>query len=259
MTVIDETHIKKLIQLEDHIHYAELPPPGVEPFVCISRTSTIVLSAPHGARTFRNNLQEVWHEEDEYTASMALLLADICQTSVIATIWRTEESDPNEHGEARSAYKRALRNLTETNQPRPSWLIDLHGAGMDSKYLSDGQKLDIGKGKKTTYLPDEDDRKLREIIESRLGKGSIDRKGKSGFDAAGDHRMAAFAYNDLGLSSVQIEMKPSVRIPSRRADASMFAKEGSYSAELNDVIAMLQSLVDFIEYIQTKSKPDTKK
>lgn len=137
-------------------------------------------------------------------------------------------------------------------------MIDLHGAGKDSKYLSDGQKLDIGIGQKPKYIPDEDDCELRKIFVKWLGKESIDRKEKSGFDAAGDHRMAAFAYNDLGLSSVQIEMKPSVRIPSRRADASMFAKEGSYSAELNDVIAMLQSLVDFIEYIQTKGKPDTK-
>lgn len=256
MPTIDASHLQQLIQMESQVHYGELPPPGVEPFVCILRNSPIVLSAPHGARTFRNNTTEIWHEEDEYTAGMALLLSELCQTSVIATVWRTEESDPNEHGETRSAYKRALRHLVELSNPKPTYLIDLHGAGEDSNRIAITQKIDLGVGRRAEYLPPNESRALKEILEKGLGKGSTERNGKPGWDAENENRISAFAHNVLGLSAVQVEMKPSVRIPLRRIDASMYSKLGSKfsgpcSAEQKDVIAMLQALVDFIEFIKT--------
>src|SRR6266536_2014367 len=99
MIILAEHTIERLIQIEAGIHYTELPPPERTPFVVVRRDSPIILSAPHGAITYRNNGKEIWHEEDEYTVGMALLLSELCKTSVIATIWRTEDSDPNEHGE----------------------------------------------------------------------------------------------------------------------------------------------------------------
>ena len=137
MTILADYIIERLIQIEVGVHYSEIPPPGRQPFVILDRNSPIILSAPHGARTFRFNDDEIWHEEDEYTASMVLMLSDLCQTSVIATIWRTEESDPNEHPENRSSYKRELRRLVE--QGRIRWLIDLHGASITSKNLASVQ------------------------------------------------------------------------------------------------------------------------
>jgi hypothetical protein len=251
MLTIEASHIQRLIEIESQVHYGELPPPSIDPYVCILRNSPIVLSAPHGARTFRNNTSEIWHEEDEFTAGMALLLSELCSTSVIATIWRTGESDPNEHGETRSAYKRALRRLTDISQPKPAWLIDLHGASEGSDRMADTQKVDLGTGKKHDYLPVKVNQDLKEKLENRLGKGSTVRNNNLGWDAGDEHRMAAFAHNVLGLSSVQIEMKPSVRIPLRRIDASMYSKTGPYSADHKDVIAMLQALVDFIEFLKT--------
>jgi hypothetical protein len=83
MTTLPENIIEKLIQIEAGIHYFESPEPGQMPFVVIERESPVILSAPHGAMTFRNNHTESWHEEDEYTAGMALLLSEICNTSVM--------------------------------------------------------------------------------------------------------------------------------------------------------------------------------
>lgn len=249
MTIINQMHVQRLIQIESQIHYGELPPPGMQPFVSIQRNSPIILSAPHGARTFRNNNTEIWHEEDEYTAGMALLLSEICQTSVIATTWRTEESDPNEHGENRSGYKRALRQMVECGNPRPKWFIDLHGASQISPRMAENQKVDLGTGRNSAYM----DAAIKEILvkklDERLSKGAADRAGEKGWDAEGEHRMASFA-KTLGLSSVQIEMKPGVRVASRRVDASMYQKNtaqgGPYAAQPEQVIAMLQILVDFI-------------
>jgi hypothetical protein len=250
MPIIDSTHLQRLIEIESHVHYGELPPPGINPFVCIQRNSLVVVSAPHGARTFRNNTTEIWHEEDEYTAGMALLLAEICQTSVIATIWRTEESDPNEHGEGRSTYKRTLRQLVDTANPKLAWLIDLHGASNDSAKMAPTQMADLGIGKRKDYLPNNAKQKLIAFLEKDLGKGVVEREDKSGWDAENENRIAAFAHDALHLSSMQIEMKPSVRVPLRRIDASMYGKAGPYSADENNVIAMLQALVDYIEFLK---------
>ena len=251
--ILPEHIIERLIQIETGIHYTELPLPERAAFVVKTRESSVILSAPHGAITFRNNNDEIWHEEDEYTGGMALLLSEICATSVIATIWRTEDSDPNDHGEARSAYKQELRRLVENTNAR--CLIDLHGASEDSTSLASEQKVDLGIGKDDKYLPTKAYESLRSILERHLGKGVAERNGKVGFKAEGKNRIAAFAHQTLGLNSVQIEMKPSVRVPLRRIDSSMYQKNsskygGPYSALPQNVLGMMQSLVEFIEYVK---------
>jgi hypothetical protein len=251
--MIDPTHIQYLIEIESHVHYGELPPPGMSPFVSVSHDSPVILSAPHGARTFRNNNLEIWHEEDEYTAGIAILLAQLCQTSVIATIWRTEESDPNEYGEDRSTYKRELRRLVDATHA--GWIIDLHGASADSANLADEQGIDLGVGKDNDYLPTDAYKTFRAFLEKNIGKGIAERNGKPGFKAQDPNRIAAFGCKTLGLNSVQVEMKPNVRVPMRRIDSSMYQKSSSryggfYSAPQDKIIGMLESLVEFIEYIK---------
>lgn len=253
MTTLTQQTIIKLIQIESEIHYTELPPPERAPFVVIRRESPIILSSPHGAITFRNNDDEIWHEEDEYTSGMALLLSELCETSVIASIWRTEDSDPNEYGEARSLYKRELSRLVETANAR--WLIDLHGASEDSVNLASEQKIDLGIGKDNDYITKTAYTSLVNILENHMGKKVANRNGKTGFPAQNKNRIAAFAHQTLGLNSVQIEMKPSVRVPLRRIDSSMYQKSlskfgGPFSAPTQIVLEMMQSLVEFIEFLK---------
>lgn len=257
MKSLPQDAVLKLIQIESAVRYADAPQHGQPPFVAVVRGSRVILSAPHGAKTFRNNRDEIWHEEDEYTAGMALLLAEICGVSAIATIWRTDDSDPNEHAEERSLYKRELRRLIETVNAR--WLIDLHGAGEDSPRLSALQKVDLGIGAGDEYLPHEVYANLVGALEKHLGKDAAERNGMPGFRAAGKNRIAAFAHRELGLGAVQVEMKPSVRVALRRVKSSAyrrnsFALDGPYSAPPQDVLGMMNALAEFIGFLETLSR-----
>ncbi len=253
MRVLANHIVKRLIQIELGVHYGELPPPEHEPFVVIERNSPIVLSAPHGAITFRNDGKEVWHEEDEYTAGMALLLSEVCGTSVIATVWRTADSDPNHSPKERSGYKQAFDKLLSTRKIR--WVIDLHGAKEKNDRLADSQSIDLGAGDKNEYLPFGVYQILVQFIENYLGCGATDRKDRKGIRASTSETIAAFAHSFAGVSSLQLEIKPSVRVPLRRVDASMYKKEikdggGPYSAPSHQVLGMLQAITDFIEHLQ---------
>jgi len=249
MTILPENIIEKLIQIEAGIHYFESPKPGQMPFFVIERESPVIISAPHGAMTFRNNHMETWHEEDEYTAGMAILLSEISNTSVIATTWKTEDSDPNEHDEDRSVYKQELRRLAQSANAR--CVIDLHGVGEDNPRLFEKQRVELGTGSRDEYMPVEVHKALVAFLNKNLGKNAAYRNGRLGFRAEGNNRIARFSYQTLGLHSVQIEMKPSVRVPLRRENSSAYQKGGPYSALPQNVTGMLRSLVEFIGFLNT--------
>jgi len=242
MVTITQEHLERLVQIESHIHYGELPPPEVLPFVVTERNSRVVLSAPHGARTFRNSAKQRWHEEDEYTAGMALLLSELCYTSVIATTWRMDNADPNDTQVC--DYKNALRDLAQNQGIR--FLIDLHGAAQDcAKVPHSWVDLGTGVGRSQSMTPAQ----LREFkfcIQRRLGNGTVSH---NKWRAAGTGCVRTFSWNSLHVRAVQVEMKPCVRVPIRRTDASSFASRGPYSAAPDQVIGMMQALADFIDYL----------
>jgi hypothetical protein len=143
------------------------------------------------------------------------------------------------------------------NKTKAKWLIDLHGAAKVNNRLAENQLVDLGVGNNNDYLPSSELDKLRALIEQYLGNEATDRKDKQGFKASNPNRIAAFAHKTLSISSVQIEMKPQVRIPLRRVDSSVFTKSleeggGQFSASPQKVLGMLQALVDFIEYLKFK-------
>jgi len=106
MIEITLRHINRLIEIESSVQYDKAPPNGEQPYIITNRQSPILISAPHGARTKRDNKDEFWHEEDEYTAGMARLLGEICGVSVIAMVARSDTYDPNYHDEKKSDYKK---------------------------------------------------------------------------------------------------------------------------------------------------------
>jgi hypothetical protein len=259
MKILSSQQVDKLIEIEEHIHYKESPPDDISPFVIIERASPVLISAPHGCRTYRARNGETWHDEDEYTAGMAMLLSELCSVSVIATIWQTGDSDPNdtkendEQTKRSSPYKKAMRELCGRGI---SWVIDLHGASLKSEPMASTQLVDLGSGKEGRSFPGEQLRMLRIIIENNLGVGATDRKGKTGWPASVEGRsITAFVHEKLKKNAVQIEMKPAVRVAYRRVDATMFDKPisdggGPYTAQACQVLGMMQSLVDFIEYLK---------
>ena len=105
MTLITSEHISRLINLESKVNYDKSPLEGKDPFIVIENDSKVLISAPHGARTFRNNTEQIWHEEDEYTAGMALLLGELCSVPVIATSCRNDVYDPNYMANDNISYK----------------------------------------------------------------------------------------------------------------------------------------------------------
>jgi hypothetical protein len=190
---------------------------------------------------------------------MALLLGELCQVSVIATLWRTDDSDPNdtkendEQEKRSSHYKKAVRELCEQGI---LWVIDLHGAGQDTSNMADAQLVDLGLGLSGNQsLPLGPSQYLIKAIEGTLSENSTKRHGKDGFPASvTDRSISAFVHQTLKKHAVQIEMKPSVRVAYRRIDSSMYRKNtsygGPYSAPSQNVIAMIQALVEFINYLK---------
>jgi len=237
--------IQRLITIESCIHYGEPPPPTMPPFVCVEHDSPILVSAPHGTRAFRNNDKEVWHEEDEYTAGMALLLAERCKVSAIANIWRSDECDPNHHGEERCPYKKTMQDLVRRKKVR--WVLDLHGAAEDSKDMYKSVVAVGTRDKNSPSLPHEDRDHLKSLIESEFGAGAVS---LTAFQAKGEGTVTAFCQATLKIQAIQIEMKPSVRVPLRRTDASAFAKHGPYEALPFSVFRMLYALEQFIDHLR---------
>lgn len=240
MIEIVRDDVNQLVDIESRVHYAETPPPGRESFVVVRRRSPVVLSAPHGAITYRHNARELWHQEDDYTAGIALLLSERCATSALATIWRDAESDPNDHLERHSPYKRALRRLIQDTGAR--WVIDLHGLADAS--LPRPRLVDLGTRKEKASLPSDQLDRLVGLIESRLGRGTVHH---NKFSAYRENRtITAFSHGALRLYAVQVELKSAVRVPFRRTDATAFAESGPFSADPEKVIGLLQALADFV-------------
>jgi hypothetical protein len=247
MVTLTAADLAKLVSIESHVHYGEPPPPGREPFVYRRRSSPVLISAPHGAMTRRNSRHEEWHQEDDYTAGLALLLAERCRTSVIATLWRTDGEDPNHHVEGNSAYKRALKSLVEKGDTR--WVIDLHAARDES--MPRDVLVDLGTRREKQSLPPAHLAELARMIEGHLGAGSVSH---NIFPARVNRRtITAYSHGVLGLQAVQIEMKSAVRVPERRVDATAYAESGPFAARPHNVVGMLQALADFVGYVSQES------
>ena len=256
MTQITLEHVQRLIQIESEIHYNEAPPPSENPFVVVRRDSPVLLSAPHGARTWRNSNKEKWHEEDEYTTGMVLLLSELCGTSAIATTWRIDDYDPNWRPSC--AYKDAVAELIDLANAR--YVIDLHGAALHSTILDPDQTVDLSfrSEKEGERSMDEHHVKALEIY-LQVPDSSCDPAcfivRRNRFGAGRKRTITTFVYefgkeSKLKVQAIQIEMKPQVRIAQRFPTATLYKRYGPYDADLNCVIHMLQALANFIDYLK---------
>lgn len=255
---ITADHISQLIHLESEVRYNESPRNG-NPFVVVEHNSPVLLSAPHGARTFRNNKEQIWHEEDEYTAGMALFLGHHCGVSVIATNFRNDIYDPNYTVDLQVPYKRELLSLIKKHHIR--FVIDLHGAALNSNFLAPQQTIDLGLRQRTGTEDPSMDIAHVEILERMLldPNNQFDPDcfvvGRNKLAGAGDGTVITFASEQviegtkLHVQALQIEMKPQVRVAYRFPTATLYTSCGPYSARIENVIHMLQALVNFIEYL----------
>ncbi|MFC2043440.1 hypothetical protein ACFLUA_04750 [Chloroflexota bacterium] len=259
MIEITSEHIQQLIEIESKIQYSSLPPLGREPFTIINRDSSVLLSAPHGAITFRNSVNEIWHEEDEYTAGLALLVSDLCQSSVIATKFKNDHYDPNYVRDDNVRYKRAIRSMIERSGVK--YVLDLHGAALKSPKLAPAQTIDLG------YRHDSDHErsmgedhilKLEQLFQAPIEKydPSCFVVGRNKFPARGSGTITSFVFYCFGFNtdhkvqSVQIELKPQLRIARRFPSASLYKSCGEFEADPACIMHTLDVLVGFIEYLK---------
>lgn len=259
--MVDITHeyIDRLIALESQVNYRTQPPVGEESFTVIDRESPILISAPHGARTFRNNSDEVWHEEDEYTAGIAQLLGEICEVSVIATVFQNNQYDPNNVRDDNVAYKQAIRSLIEDSGVK--FVLDIHGAALNSPTLASNQTIDIGyrnNSNQERSMDEEHILKLEQLLEATENKCDPDCfiVGRNKFPARGRGTITTFVFCCFGfvtnhkVQSVQIELKPQIRVVQRFSTATLYKSCGEFSADPGCMIHLLQALANFINYLK---------
>ncbi len=249
MVRISAEHIKRLVQLESAVHYNLTPPEGTAPFVVVERGSPVLLSAPHGARVFRNDKNQRYHDDEEYTAGFALLLGELCNVSVIATTWQTEGSDPN-HTPV-SPYKMALGDILDKGRVR--YVLDLHGAALNSSRLPADETIDLGfRGEQEGLrsMAEEHVSELERLLGAD-GKGCAPAclvVGRNGYRAKSAGTVTTFCHR-RGVQVVQIELKPQVRVARRFPAATLYRTCGDYAADPRCITHVLQSLADFIGYL----------
>ena len=257
MVTITLDHIRQLIQREAGVHYNEPHPQGEAPFVVVRRQSPVLLSAPHGARTYRNNAGERWHEEDDYTAGMVLLLSELCGTAAMATMWRIDDYDPNYYEAC--PYKEALGKLIQEAGIR--YVIDLHGAALNSTTLDPNQTIDLGFRSEQDGERSMDEQYIRELEHClQVTDNDCDPAcfviGRNRFAAKGRGTITTFAHHQFvpgtqeRVQAIQIEMKPQVRIAHRFPTATLYKSCGHYDADPHCVVHTLQALANFVGHLK---------
>ena len=190
---------------------------------------------------------------------MALLLAEICPVSAIALTYQSNSYDPNYTPDDNVAYKQALRRLLTENHVL--YVIDLHGAALNSPTLSPQQTIDLGlRQKDLSASPSMNLTHVEELERLlRQTEGECDSDcfvvERNRFPGAGQGTITSFACSqiipgtDIHVQAIQIEMKPQVRIAHRLPTATLYKSCGPYDAYPTCVWHMLEALIGFIEYL----------
>ena len=198
----------------------------------------ILISAPHGARHLRNGS---WKEEDEYTSSIAIKLAELTGAHVIYVKNRTTE-DPNHDKVA--GYKYAIKKVVKDYGIK--FLADLHGADKDRDF-----KVCVGiisKDPKECSCPS-----FKDIIEEVFSGFQNPIFNLEGLSAADPGTVTYFARHKCeGLESAQFEINAKYRIVERKPDSSK-AIEGeddpNFKAKEEDVLELIKLMQKLINEI----------
>lgn len=118
--------LERLIALEHEIQYNQPPRDGERPFAYEPGRLPILLSAPHGAEHLRNGR---YKEEDEYTASIARLVAGNTGAHVLYS-YAQSDSDPN--WDRHAPYKERLSEIVD--EAGITFVLDIHGMSNRHKF-----------------------------------------------------------------------------------------------------------------------------
>ena len=201
----------------------------------------ILISAPHGARHWRNNN---WKEEDEYTASIAIMLAELTNAHVIYVKNATRE-DPNYIEESR--YKDKINEVV--NKYGIKFILDLHGADKKNPF-----KVGVGIINRNTNkcsCPT-----FKETMRGAFTGFQEEVFNPPGFTAAHSGTITYFARNKLGIEAAQIEINAKFRIVARKSESAKAKKgeEPDYMAKEKDVLELIRVIERLIIEINDKIK-----
>lgn len=204
--------LERLVELESEIEYKTPPATGEAEFVYTAGQRPVLLSAPHGAAHTRNGRLK---EEDDYTAGIARLVAEITGAHVIYS-WRKSATDPNYVAEV--PYKQALRAIAA--RQRIGFVLDIHGC---AAYRDFGIGLGTMRGQS---CPDHYRLILRTFSRAGYHPGGpwlsrldVDRTFTAG-DGQRQETITRFAAQQLRLPTAQIELNAYLRVVRRFPDAS---------------------------------------
>jgi hypothetical protein len=234
MLTVTEADIQELIDFErDQVTYQEPDPRSVKGFVVLKGKCPVVVSAPHGARCYRERDPGHCHEEDEYTAAIAHWLHRHLD---VPAIYTRERSDLDPNDEPKCPYKEALAGLIAETQPR--FVLDIHGANQKHDFA-----IDLGcRVKYKDDIPSCAPQFVDKIKQIWGGKGiSVNH-----FAAHGPGTVSTFVSEKLGIPVMQVEINALYRIPKRKPDATI---KDPLSADPEKIKRLLRTLAAFIQYV----------
>ena len=227
--------LARLKKLESDVRYQECPKDDEPEFRYVPGEVPILISAPHGAvHTRAGRLKE----EDEFTAGIARLVAELTNTHVLYAR-RISRTDPNWDSDA--PYKDQLRKIVEDAKIR--FVLDLHGASAKRKF---GVALGTMNGESCPEHHKQIVQRLENCGFGANGSG-LDRLDVdnefTGKGRPGQNTIIRFAWEELGTPAAQVELHASLRIVERRSDASQEQPFEGEASKIEKVICALAGLV----------------
>jgi hypothetical protein len=200
----------------------------------------ILISAPHGARHLRRGK---WKEEDEYTSSIAIKLAEATGAHVIYVKNKTHE-DPNYIKRAR--YKDKIREIVQNDGIK--FLLDIHGVNKNRSFkICVGTRYNNNNESSCPTYKDTIEEALRDFQAPPIFN-------RRNFKAKKKETVTSFARRECGIESAQVEINARYRIVERKPDSSeaMSGKEPVFKAEEKDVLDLFNHLKEMILRVSEK-------
>ena len=226
---------KRLAELEADIRYQELPTDSEPEFRYERGQISILLSAPHGAVHMRLGQRK---EEDEYTAGMARLVAELADAHVLYAR-RRSTTDPNWDMDV--PYKKRLKQIVE--QAGIRFVLDLHGAAATRNF---GIALGTMKGESCPTQRDI----LIQILEQHgfsQNAAGLDRLDVdnifTGRGKRGQETIISYVWGRLRIPAAQFELHPYLRVVERRKDATLPQSFRGESTRIEQTIHALTAIV----------------
>lgn len=238
--------LRALVALEqEQVHYDMPAPPGNSGLAVLPGRRAVLISAPHAVRHWR---RDSWKREDEYTAAIACWLHR--QTGAYA-LYPTHRIDPDPHADGdRGAYKRAVRDLIGAGAIR--LVVDLHGARGDRDFAVAlgtirGESCPSYEGKIAAAF---EAMGFRQGADAASGLDRLALNPPHYTGGVSDPTITRFAWRELGVPAVQVELNAWVRIVQRLPSASE-AQRGiapHFRGDPERIHRVLAALAQIVEY-----------